>query len=123
MKKFAPVALLLGILSALFFASAGTASANPPAWSCINSSKIGVGVVQICTVDVDITKVVTVESLVNLGNVDLDAVENNLNNLDVLNASKIDVIDNVLNVYNNDINVPILSGNVIVIGFPCPCSH
>lgn len=123
MKKFAPVALLLGILSALFFASAGTASANPPAWSCLNSSKIGVGVVQICTVDVDITKVVTVESLVNLSNTDLDAVQNNLNNLDVLNDSKIEVIDNVLNVYNNDINVPILSGNVIVIGFPCPCSH
>jgi hypothetical protein len=123
MKKFAPLAMLLGILSALFFASAGTASANPPAWSCINSSKIGVGVVQVCTVDVDVTKVITVESLVNLTSTNLSVLENDLNNNDVLNGSKIDVIDDVLNVYNNDINVPILSGNVIVIGFPCPCSH
>ena len=123
MKKFAPVVVLFSIISALFFASAGTASANPPAWSCLNSSKIGVGVVQICTVDVDVTKVITVESLVNLSNTEVSVLENNLNNLDALNKNYITVLDDVVNVYNNNFNIPILSGNVIVVGFPCPCSH
>jgi hypothetical protein len=98
MKKFfasvaATVAILAGMLMATGTASA-TGGTTSPTFTCANV--IGVG--QVC------------EDLLN----DL-AVNGIHGDVDIIRAD-------VLNLYHNEFTIPILSGNVIVIGWPtCGC--
>lgn len=122
MKRLIPVALLLVILfGSAGTAAAGTNSADSSAWSCLNISKIGVGTVQICTVDVDFNKVITIAGSANLTHTELDVLMQGLNGIDVLTASRIEVVDTILDIYNNALGIPLLPENLIVVGFPCPC--
>jgi hypothetical protein len=122
MKKFfASVAAMVAILAGMLLAT-GTASATggttDPSFTCANV--IGVG--QICD-NLD-NVVVTVTHLGVLNGNDLVDVENVLNDLAVTGiGGDVNIIKgDILNLYHNEFNIPILSGNVIVIGWPtCGC--
>ena len=120
-KLVASVTTMLAILAGLLLAS-GTASATggttDPSFDCANV--IGIG--QICD-NID-NVIVTVTHIGVLNNNDLVKVEDVLNDLAVTGIDgDVNVIKgDVLNLYHNDFNIPILSGNVIVIGWPtCGC--
>jgi hypothetical protein len=122
MKKiFASVAAMLAVLAGLLL-TAGTASATggttSPTFDCANV--IGVG--QVCD-NID-NVVVTVTHIGLLSGSDLVDVENVLNDLAVTGIDgDVNIIKgDILNLYHNDFSIPILSGNVIVIGWPtCGC--
>jgi ABC-type glycerol-3-phosphate transport system substrate-binding protein len=122
MKKiFASVAAMLAVLAGLLL-TAGTASATggttSPTFDCANV--IGVG--QICD-NVD-NVVVTVTHIGLLSGSDLVDVEDVLNDLAVtgINGDVNIIKGDILNLYHNNFSIPILSGNVIVIGWPtCGC--
>jgi hypothetical protein len=122
MKKFfASLAAMMAVLAGLLLAT-GTASATggttSPTFDCANV--IGVG--QICD-NID-NVVVTVTHIGVLSGSDLVDVENVLNNNAVngINGDVNIIKGDILNLYHNDFSIPILSGNVIVIGWPsCGC--
>jgi hypothetical protein len=122
MKKFvASLAAMFAVLAGMVMMT-GTASATggttSPTFDCANV--IGVG--QVCD-NID-NVVVTVTHIGLLSGSDLVDVENVLNNLAVTGIDgDVNIIKgDILNLYHNDFNIPILSGNVIVIGWPtCGC--
>ncbi|ANZ35945.1 hypothetical protein BBK82_07480 [Lentzea guizhouensis] len=113
---------MFGLVFAALLGVAGTASATggttSPTFDCANV--IGVG--QICD-NVD-NVVVTITHIGVLSGSDLVDVENVLNNIAVtgINGDVNVIKNNVVNLYGNEFNIPILSGNVIVVGWPtCGC--
>lgn len=120
--RLASVVAAFGLLFGMLLMGAGSASAaggtTSPTFDCANV--IGVG--QICD-NVD-NVIVTITHIGVLSGDDLVDVKDVLNNLAVtgidgdVNVIKGDVLD----LYKNIFNINILSGNVIVIGWPtCGC--
>jgi hypothetical protein len=122
MKKFfasmaAMVAILAGMLVATGTASA-TGGTTSPTFTCANV--LGVG--QVCE-NLD-NVIVIVTHLGILSGSELAELENILNDLAVNGIyGDVNIIKgDILNLYHNDFNIPVLSGNVIVIGWPtCGC--
>ena len=121
-KRLASIVAMFGMLVGVLLATAGTASATggttDPSFDCANV--IGVG--QICE-NVD-NVVVTVTHIGVLSGDNLVKVEDVLNDLAVTGIDgDVNIIKgDILNLYHNEFNIPILSGNVIVIGWPtCGC--
>ncbi len=121
-KRLASIVAMFGMVLGVLFATAGTASATggttDPSFDCANL--IGVG--QICD-NVD-NVIVTVTHLGILSGDNLVEVEDVLNNLAVTGIDgDVNIIKgDILNLYGNKFNIPILSGNVIVVGWPtCGC--
>jgi hypothetical protein len=121
-NRLASIVAMLGMLVGVLLATAGTASATggttDPSFDCANV--IGVG--QVCD-NID-NVVVTITHIGVLSGSDLVKVEDVLNDLAVTGIDgDVNIIKgDILNLYHNDFTIPILSGNVIVIGWPtCGC--
>jgi hypothetical protein len=121
-KRLASIVAMFGMLVGVLLATAGTASATggttDPSFDCANV--IGVG--QVCD-NVD-NVVVTITHIGILSGDNLVKVEDVLNDLAVTGIDgDVNIIKgDILNLYGNEFNIPILSGNVIVIGWPtCGC--
>lgn len=106
-KRFAPVALIMGIFSALLIGSASQAQATADVFACTQA-----GAVVTCTngpVDVTVNLPVTVP-------VDVNALANVLNNIQILSIGSIETtIENFLNPV---IAPTVLSGNDITVCMP-----
>lgn len=111
-KRFAPLALLFGLLTAMLLAGTSMAQANPdPSFDCDNA----VNVVS-CTLNGSPITVTITDNDVLSGN-DFDTLENGLNVYiaDILNNVNVQYIQGVVvNVYNNQFNPDITVGNVNV---------
>lgn len=106
-KRFAPVALILGILGTLLLGSAAQSQATADAFVCTQA-----GVVVTCTngpVDVTINLPVPVD-------VDVNALGTVLSNIQILSVGTIETT--VENFLNPVIAPTILSGNDITVCFP-----
>lgn len=121
-NRLASIVAMFGLLVGVLLATAGTASATggttDPSFDCANV--IGVG--QICDNVDDV--VVTITHIGVLSGDNLVKVEDVLNDLAVTGIDgDVNIIKgDILNLYDNEFNIPILSGNVIVIGWPtCGC--
>jgi hypothetical protein len=121
-KHIASVMAVFGLLAGMLLAATGTASATggttSPTFDCANV--IGVG--QICD-NVD-NVIVTITDLTLLNGNNLVKVEDVLNHLAItgIDGDVTLIKGDVLNLYHNDFSIPILSNNVIVIGWPtCGC--
>ncbi len=113
LKRFAPLTLLFGMLTALLMGSASIAQATPLAdFDCTNVVNVGV----VCQSDVlnDLTVTISNNSVLN-GN-QIGILEESLNdvNINILNPSvylsniEVDVVE----VYNNDFDIPITVSDV-----------
>jgi hypothetical protein len=106
-KKFAPLALLVGLLSALLLSAVATsANAAPPGheFKCSNVGSGAVVNVQCVTVLKDVT--VTVKNIRALNNNELNILSNNLNNVNVLSHNEIEkVVINTLSGFNIKVDV------------------
>lgn len=112
-KKFAPLALLFGLFTAMMLASTSAAQATTPLptlASCING-----GVVNVVTCS-DVLHTVTVKITNNqvLSDNELTILKNALNNadidIDVLNITAVKQL--VVNVYNNNIDPDVTVNDV-----------
>lgn len=116
-KKFAPIALLLGMLSALLLGSVGTAQAAALDFKC--NQVVGVNVVSCNEITVKDIKVEITGNRVLSGN-EITAVQNVLNNNDILVfEDKLIALyksfNPTINITKNDINVctGLLTGVVV----------
>lgn len=121
-KHLASIVATFGIVLGVLFTAAGTASATggttDPSFDCVNVIAVG----QLCD-NLD-NVIVTVTHLGVLNGNDLVEVEDVLNDLAItgIDGDVTLIKGDVLNLYHNEFNIPILSGNVIVIGWPtCGC--
>ncbi len=114
-KKFAPLALLFGLLTTLMLASTSMAQATTPLptlASCVNS-----GVVNVVTCsDVLHTVTVVIENNDVLSDNELTILKDALNNADIdIDILNITAAKNVVvNVYNNNIDPDITVGDVTI---------
>jgi hypothetical protein len=119
-NRLAPVVALLGLLTALLLGTAGTAHATGnPDYTCGN-----LVLVQICdnNTDVPVDIDVDITSSRLLSNSEIDILEDVLKVVTDVDVTKNDIKVAVVNLYVNEFNINILSGNVIVIGdIPCGC--
>jgi hypothetical protein len=111
---------LLGLLTMLLLGAVGTAQATDhPDYTCGN-----LVLVQVCDNDIDVPVDIDVEitsSRILTGN-EIEILEATLKAVTDVDVTKNDIKVAVLNLYNNQFNITILSGNVIVIGdIPCGC--
>lgn len=120
--RLASVVAALGLLFGMLLMGAGSAAATDgetsPTFDCANV--IGVG--QICDNIDDV--VVTITHIGILSGDHLVNVENVLNNLAItgIDGDVTVIKGDVVNLYKNVFDIDILSGNVIVIGWPsCHC--
>ena len=118
-KKLASVTALFGLVATLFLGVAGTAQATNPDYTCGN-----VAVVQICDNDVDfpVDIKVTIEDTEILTENELTVLEAVLKAVTDVDVTKNDIKVAVVEVYDNEFDIDILSNNVIVVGnIPCGC--
>jgi hypothetical protein len=121
--KLTPLLALLALLAALLIGAAGTASATSadPEFDCVN----GVSVV-VCDNSIDVT--VDIDVIITttraLTSTEINLLEEALDELfqDCLTVTKNDIQVLTVDIFTNEFNITILSGNVIVIGdLPVPC--
>lgn len=112
MKRFTPLALLFGMLTALLLGSASIAQAGPLDFDCTNVVNVGV----VCQSDILNDLTVTVEDNNILSGNQISILENSLDDVDVnilnpniyLGNLEVDVVE----VYDNEFNIPITVSDV-----------
>lgn len=119
-SKLASLGALFGLLTALMLGMAGAANATTdPEFDCANV----LGAV-VCdnTVDVPVDIKVTIVDTNVLNGTQLNLLEEGIDAVVDADVTKNDIKVAVLNVYDNEFNIQILSNNVIVLGdIPCGC--